>query len=182
MTAGASTDTGIDRRTMIRRAAAAGAVAWTAPVIIGSLSSPAAALTFEGCVILTFNGGACNRNCTNAVAGVCGGNQIIACPEDLCSEFEDLCVTVSGDCQEGPATVSTTVGCGSCEIQGAIARVQGPAGDGCPPCIIGNPFAGDEHHVPSEQHSRNRHQTNRLQVQPAHRQGRLHRGLNVERI
>ncbi len=34
---------GLSRRTMIRSAAAAGAVAWTAPVIIDSLSSPAAA-------------------------------------------------------------------------------------------------------------------------------------------
>ena len=36
---------GLDRRTLIRRAAAAGAVAWTAPVVIGSLVSPAGALT-----------------------------------------------------------------------------------------------------------------------------------------
>lgn len=36
---------GIDRRTLIKRAAAAGAVAWTAPIIIGSLTSPAGAVT-----------------------------------------------------------------------------------------------------------------------------------------
>lgn len=36
---------GIDRRTLIRRAAVVGAAAWTAPVIIGSLTSPAAATT-----------------------------------------------------------------------------------------------------------------------------------------
>ena len=36
---------GLDRRTLIKRAAAAGAVAWTAPMIIDSLSSPAAAAT-----------------------------------------------------------------------------------------------------------------------------------------
>lgn len=36
---------GISRRTLIRRAAATGAVAWTAPVIIESLTSPAAAVT-----------------------------------------------------------------------------------------------------------------------------------------
>ena len=39
---------GIDRRTLIKRAAAAGAVAWTAPVIIDTLTSPAAALTCAG--------------------------------------------------------------------------------------------------------------------------------------
>lgn len=36
---------GIDRRSLIKRAAAAGAVAWTAPVIFDSLASPAAAGT-----------------------------------------------------------------------------------------------------------------------------------------
>jgi hypothetical protein len=39
------TRSGLDRRTLIKRAAAAGAVAWTAPVIIDSLASPAAAAT-----------------------------------------------------------------------------------------------------------------------------------------
>jgi hypothetical protein len=35
----------LDRRTLIKRAAAAGAVAWTAPVVINSMASPAAAAT-----------------------------------------------------------------------------------------------------------------------------------------
>jgi hypothetical protein len=39
---------GVDRRTLIKRAAATGAVAWTAPLIIDSLTSPAAALTCAG--------------------------------------------------------------------------------------------------------------------------------------
>ena len=37
------------RRTIIRRAAAAGALAWTAPAIIDSLASPAAAASLSGC-------------------------------------------------------------------------------------------------------------------------------------
>jgi hypothetical protein len=37
------------RRTIIRRAAAAGAIAWTAPAIIDSLASPAAAASGSGC-------------------------------------------------------------------------------------------------------------------------------------
>jgi hypothetical protein len=40
---------GVDRRTVIKRAAAAGAVVWTAPVIIDSLASPAAALSCLNC-------------------------------------------------------------------------------------------------------------------------------------
>ena len=41
---------GLDRRSLIERAAAVGAAAWTAPVIIGSLASPAGAITVgAGC-------------------------------------------------------------------------------------------------------------------------------------
>jgi hypothetical protein len=40
---------GLDRRSLIKRAAAVGAAAWTAPVIIGSLASPAGALTTVTC-------------------------------------------------------------------------------------------------------------------------------------
>ena len=42
------------RRTMIRRAAAVGAAAWTAPMIIDSLSSPAAAVSAAGCFRVEF--------------------------------------------------------------------------------------------------------------------------------
>jgi hypothetical protein len=40
---------GVDRRRMIKAAVVAGATAWTAPVIIDSLASPAAAITATGC-------------------------------------------------------------------------------------------------------------------------------------
>jgi hypothetical protein len=44
---------GIDRRTLIKRAAAGGALVWTAPVILDSLASPAAAFTcLGGCVLV----------------------------------------------------------------------------------------------------------------------------------
>ncbi len=43
-------DTGLSRRDLIKRAAAAGTVAWTAPLIVDSLASPAGAVTMEsGC-------------------------------------------------------------------------------------------------------------------------------------
>lgn len=44
-TAGDTGKVGLSRRSMIRRAAAAGAIAWSAPVILDSLTSPAAAAT-----------------------------------------------------------------------------------------------------------------------------------------
>jgi len=41
---------GVSRRAMIQRAAAAGAVAWAAPVIVDSMASPAGALTLPPCI------------------------------------------------------------------------------------------------------------------------------------
>ena len=51
---------GLDRRALIKRAAAAGAVAWVAPVVIDSLASPAAALTpiaATGCYYIVLKSG-----------------------------------------------------------------------------------------------------------------------------
>lgn len=65
---------GIDRRTLIKRAAVAGAAAWTAPVIIGSFASPAAAITCSStCFRVTFPAddmGSCNANSVGGV-GAC---------------------------------------------------------------------------------------------------------------
>ena len=44
----------ISRRTMIRNAAAVGAAAWTAPVIVDSIASPAAAASLKGCYRVEF--------------------------------------------------------------------------------------------------------------------------------
>jgi hypothetical protein len=56
---------GVDRRTLIRRAVAVGAAAWTAPVIIESIASPASAATvpptLQGCNFISFNSN-CNSN------------------------------------------------------------------------------------------------------------------------
>ena len=56
---------GLDRRSLIRRAAAVGAAAWTAPVIIGSLASPAGAIT--GGVAPPVNDGGCRTVSSNTV-------------------------------------------------------------------------------------------------------------------
>ena len=40
---------GIDRRSLIKRAAIAGGAAWIAPVVIDSIASPAGAVTLSGC-------------------------------------------------------------------------------------------------------------------------------------
>ena len=77
--------TGLDRRTLIKGAAVAGAAAWTAPVIIDSLTSPAAAasairpvLWLPGAQISSTSGSACGAwsaggstqgACTTSTAG-----------------------------------------------------------------------------------------------------------------
>jgi hypothetical protein len=50
-----TTPAGINRRELIKRAAAAGAIAWTAPVIVDSLASPAGALTLNECYRAQFD-------------------------------------------------------------------------------------------------------------------------------
>ena len=56
----AETPATIDRRALIRRGVVAGAVAWTAPVIVGSIASPAAAATgAHGCNRIQMNGTNC---------------------------------------------------------------------------------------------------------------------------
>jgi hypothetical protein len=100
---------GIDRRTLIKRAAATGAVAWTAPIIIDSLASPAAAITCAStCFRVTFpadNGGNCDLPSV-AVAG--------ACPTGTtgpgCSTTTDLPAgtTYSGACITPPSFCGTT--------------------------------------------------------------------------
>jgi hypothetical protein len=44
-----SASPGLDRRSLIKKAAIAGGAAWTAPMILGSLASPAAAVSATGC-------------------------------------------------------------------------------------------------------------------------------------
>lgn len=97
---------GIDRRSLIKRAAVAGAAAWTAPVILGSVASPAAALTCNGtCFRVTFpsdNAG----NCTNpsvAVAGVCptgtvGANCATTTDLPAGTSYSSVCITPPGFC------------------------------------------------------------------------------------
>jgi hypothetical protein len=63
-------DRRLNRRQMIKAAGIAGAAAWTAPVIIDSLASPAAAASVPGtCYRVTIVGG---TNCTGFVPGTAG--------------------------------------------------------------------------------------------------------------
>ena len=113
---------GIDRRTLIKRAAATGAVAWTAPLIIDSLSSPAAALTCTGnCFLVQFppagtaGGANCNVSsqtvgtgtqapCPNLSSSNCGSTTSISAGFTIAS----LCLS-STDCRAATAAVTFTL-------------------------------------------------------------------------
>ena len=58
---------GLDRRSLIRRAAVVGAAAWTAPVILGSLASPAGAVTTD-CIRVHIDVSLCGTLPTSASA------------------------------------------------------------------------------------------------------------------
>ena len=103
---------GIDRRTLIKRAAVAGAVAWTAPVIIDSFASPAAAQTTgpQGCSQACFNSS-------------CSFNQTSLCNFPGCAAGSNAqaaaCLQITGACDEGGDTTVTVIGgCTSCTITG----------------------------------------------------------------
>jgi hypothetical protein len=103
---------GIDRRTLIKRAAATGAVAWTAPMILDSLASPAAALTNGPCDLYVFRmqreGG--SGNCNAVISPTSGGNSC-ATPTvsgSVCTGFtrqtnttSPVLFTATGNCTGG---------------------------------------------------------------------------------
>jgi hypothetical protein len=109
-------DGGLSRRSMIKGAAVAGAAAWTAPIIIDSLSSPAAA------------GSICNkywvklRGPANLPLGGCfsacpGGGYVVS-DAQWAGDCQDPCCGVSGGAQHmptvtgtGPYTVTLPTGC-----------------------------------------------------------------------
>src|SRR5262245_43695978 len=116
---------GIDRRTLIKRTAVAGAVAWAAPTIIGSLASPAGAVTGgfpcsyamlavqladNSIVAVKVNVGATACTNTNATSNdntfttVCGANTFTnSCSGDLLCRNGAVVPANSGAC---PVTVS----------------------------------------------------------------------------
>ena len=74
---------GLNRRQMIKASAAAGVAVWTAPVIIDSLASPAAAATLPvGCRFVTFNSSCSldsSGNPCTPVAGCTFNSLLTAC-------------------------------------------------------------------------------------------------------
>lgn len=121
-----STD-GLDRRTLIRRAAVAGAVAWTAPVIVGSVASPAGATTITpGCykMLFTVNATSCSNGPTVGATGCSVSGSACSSPAASIPSDVAACVTVTS-----PASCSTA-------STSAATAVTFSVGSGCAPCTI----------------------------------------------
>jgi hypothetical protein len=77
---------GLSRRQMIRAAAATGAAAWTAPVIIDSLSSPAAATSCVKYYAKLDTSGACVNHDPSCSYSVASGTKYVCCSSDSTGE------------------------------------------------------------------------------------------------
>jgi hypothetical protein len=125
---------GLSRRQMIRSAAVAGAAAWTAPVIIDSLSSPAAAVTVGPCNYYVFlirrDGASANCNIVNNApvppsgTGSCAstpGNNIGVCTSYVRQTSASTPVTItltSCTVSSDTATVVFSTTSPGCQFQG----------------------------------------------------------------
>jgi len=142
-------DTGIGRRDLIRRGAVAAGVAWTAPLIIDSLASPAGALT--QCTNTTCSTTSPSTGCTwygfRIVAGAgCSnfGGNLDKCPDvsNFWEFLDDNGFTTVDGCPPGTVVFSssgTQVGFtlpSTCNV--AIGTVF--AGNNC--CYFGAPAGG----------------------------------------
>ena len=117
----AETPATIDRRALIRRGVVAGAVAWTAPVIVGSIASPAAAATgAKGCNRIQMSGAGCGSvvadgNCLPTGWGACANTLNSAC---ITSTTGPTCTGM------GVNEVFVITGGCSCTFVAAASRLQ----------------------------------------------------------
>ena len=116
---------------MIKAAAAAGVGAWTAPMIIDSLASPAAAATVGPCnyYVIRFTRNGNSGNCAGLVAPTTGLGACASTPSNnvgLCTSYTqvtsattpvDLTIACAGGTDEtGTVTINSPAGC---QFQGA---------------------------------------------------------------
>jgi hypothetical protein len=119
---------GIDRRTLIKGAAAAGVAAWTAPVIIDSLTSPAAAQTVpQGCWRAWVLFPSCSTWLSAGPAGIISCTPEAGCTETNSATNVGTAVTLSScpPAHESQTAVTATVNGGiDCRIVAASATTR----------------------------------------------------------
>lgn len=126
------------RRDFIKKAAGAGAVAWTAPLIIESLVSPAFATHSgnppAGCYLLhyvpTSTSGSCQAGLTSTAGGCAASGTKCSSPGPAPSTVEScLSVTTpSSGCAKQSQPVTFTMGCSTCTIVAAAGQTDHASG------------------------------------------------------
>jgi len=128
---------GMDRRNMIKAAVAAGVGAWTAPVIIDSLASPAAAASAGAfCIAVTTAtcAGGTAADYTNAFAGSdCTTNPCSGTVKPSGTNLSDFCITPSTCTWTGNVSFTIGAGCPTCTFLAGTGAIPKPGSD----CVDG---------------------------------------------
>jgi hypothetical protein len=122
----------VARRQMLKRAAAVGAAAWTAPLIVESVTNPAGALTCaRGSFFVVYQLGLSTRTPLGLCPNESGATNIAASAVGLTAAFTGSCTgstgsiahvaSTDGNCQ--PVRLTLTGGC-SCTITSVTAHVH----------------------------------------------------------
>jgi len=134
---------GIDRRTLVKRAAAAGALAWTAPVILDSLASPAAAASCGKLFRIEYRMNASCASVETTTVGdtgqrpsTCGAGVITNPPAGYTESITTVTSTgqslaagglkVSGSCAATSSSSATFEFTGSAPSSGVVSGCSGP--------------------------------------------------------
>ena len=124
-------DVASGRRTFLRRAAVVGGAAWTAPMIVGSLASPAGALTLPGCslyvLLLDRNG-----NSAGAAISLSASTTPVNCGSAITAPA--TCGTLTRITTNGTAPVGTVTF--SADYDDDLAAFSYTFGETATPCSI----------------------------------------------
>ena len=145
-----SQDRHVSRRALIKKSAAVGAAAWTAPVILGSLASPAAAGTCaKGSFYVAYQTSLAELF-PNVTANSCSaptGTNAHPSAVGLSATFSGTCsgtlgtiahfASNDGACQPVTLTVGST--CANCTITGVQAHVHNRGAGTCPSVYCQSP-------------------------------------------
>jgi hypothetical protein len=142
----------ISRRSLIKKSAIAGAAAWTAPVILGSLASPAAAGTCaKGSFYVAYQTTLAELF-PNVTANSCiapTGSNVHPATVGLTATFSGTCggtlgtiahvATTDGACQ--PVTLTLGSACATCTITAVQAVIHNREAGTCPSVYCQSPSA-----------------------------------------
>jgi uncharacterized membrane protein len=145
-----SSDRNVSRRTLIRKSAAVGVAAWTAPIIVDSLASPAAAATCATGTFYVAYQSTLVELFPNVTADSCSaptGTNVQPAAIGLTATFTGTCTgtlgTIAhvasndGSCQ--PVTLTLGATCANCAITGVQAHVHNRGAGTCPAVYCQSP-------------------------------------------